>query len=114
MDHHRAGADAAPRSDRHRAEHRRAGRDHDVVLDRRVALALVEARAAERDALVERDVVADVGGLADHDAHAVVDEEAAADVGAGVDVDAGEEAADVGDEARDSFRSRRQSQCETR
>ena len=53
--------------------------DHDVVLDRRVALAAREARAAERDALVERHVVADLGRLADHDAGAVVDEERLAD-----------------------------------
>ena len=79
--------------DRDRAEQLRAGTDRHVVLERRVALAGGEARAAERHALVERDVVADLGRLADHDAHAVVDEDATADGGAGMDLDAGQPAA---------------------
>ena len=64
-----------------------------------MALAGIEADAAQGDALIERHVVADLGGLADHHAHAVVDEEAAADHGTGVDLDAGHEAADLRDEA---------------
>ena len=78
-----------PDADLDRAEQLRAGADHHLVADRRVALAAREARAAERDALVHRHVVADLGGLADHDAGAVVDEEAAPDLRGRVDLDAG-------------------------
>ena len=100
MDHHRAGADAAAVADGHRPEHGRPGRDDDEVLDRRMALAFVGARPAERDALVQRDVVTDLRRLADHDPHAVIDEDAPADRRRGVDVDAGQEAAQVADDPR--------------
>ena len=62
--------------------------DHDVVAERRVALAAVLARAAERDALIEQAVVADLRGLADDDAGAVVDDEPSADLGGRVDLNA--------------------------
>ena len=71
-----------------------------LIADGGMALALLAARAAQRDALVQQHVVADFGGLADHHAHAVIDEEAAADGGAGVDFDAGEKAADLRNHAR--------------
>ena len=90
--------DASPDVDR--PEQLRARPDHDVVLDRRVALAAREAGPAERHALVERHVVADLGGLADHDAGAVVDEERVADPRGRVDLDAGQDAARVGDRVR--------------
>ena len=50
--------------------------DDHVVAHGRMALAALEAGAAERHALVERHVVADLGGLADHHAGPVVDERA--------------------------------------
>ena len=62
------GADLRAVADLDRAEQLRARADRHVVLHRRVALAGLEAGAAERDALVERDAVADRRGLADHDA----------------------------------------------
>ena len=48
-----------------------------------MAFALVQAGAAQRDAVVERHIRANFGRLADHDPHAVVDEEARANGGAG-------------------------------
>ena len=80
------------------AQNGRAGVDHHVVLDDRMArMALLqravgirrEALGAQRDGLVDAHALADDGGLADHHAGAVVDEEAAADLRARVDVDAG-------------------------
>ena len=84
----RIGRNARVVANLERAEHLRARADHDVVAERRVPLADVLARAAERHALIEQAVVADLGGLAYDDAGAVVDDEAAADVRAGVDLDA--------------------------
>ena len=79
VDDDRVGADLRAVADRDRAEQLRAGADRHVVLHRRVALAGLEAGAAERDALVHRHVGADLGRLADHDAHPVVDEQPVAD-----------------------------------
>ncbi|MEJ0010019.1 MAG: hypothetical protein WDN72_05585 [Alphaproteobacteria bacterium] len=62
----------------------RAGADDDIGLDGRVALAVGERRAAERDVMVDGDVVADDRCFADDDAQPVVDEEALADHRAGV------------------------------
>ena len=76
------------------------GADHHVVAHGRVALAALEAGAAEGHLLVERHVVADLGGLADHHAGAVVDERAAADVGRGVDLHSGQGARGRGQQAR--------------
>ena len=94
------GADLRAVADLDRPEQLRARADRDVVLHRRVALAGLEAGAAERDALVERHVVADRRRLADHDARAVVDEEALADLRGVVDLDPGQRARRVGDRAR--------------
>ena len=89
VDDHRVGADLRVGTDLDRAEQLRAGADHHLVADGRVALAAREARAAERDALVHRHVVADLGRLPDHDAGAMVDEQAAPDLRGGVDLDPG-------------------------
>ena len=94
------GADLRAVADLDRAEQLRARADRDVVLHRRMALAGLEAGAAERHALVERHVVADRRGLADHDARAVVDEEALADLRGVVDLDPGQRPRGVGDRAR--------------
>ena len=77
-----------------------AGADGDVVPECRVALAALEAGAAQRHPLVEGDAVADHGGLADHHAGAVVDEELPADHRRRVDLDPGHRAGQVGDRAR--------------
>ena len=66
----------------------------------RVALAALEAGAAQRHPLVERHPVADLRGLADHHAGAVVDEELAADPRRRVDLDPGHRAGQVGDRPR--------------
>ena len=82
-------------------EHLCAGADHDVVAERRMALADVLAGAAERHALIEQAVVADLGRLADHDAGAVVNDQTAADLRAGVDFNSGPHLRPLRDRARD-------------
>ena len=62
-----------------------------------MALAVLLAGAAQRDALVQQHVVADLRGLADHHAHAVIDEEAAADARAGMNLDARQSARKLAD-----------------
>src|SRR6185312_7390012 len=68
---------------------------HHARLQRRMALALVPRRAAQRDAVIERRVVADLGRLADDDPHAVVDEDPPADRRARMDLDSGPKTAPV-------------------
>ena len=85
----RVGADLGAVADRDRAEQLGAGADGDVVAQGRVALAALEAGAAQRHPLVERHPLADLGRLADHDARAVVDEELAADPRRRVDLHPG-------------------------
>ena len=75
-------------ADLERTEHLRAAADHDVVAERRVALAVRHARAAERNVLIEQAVVADLRCRADDDAGAVVDDEPSADLGGRVDLNA--------------------------
>ena len=70
-----------------RAKHLCAGADHDVVAERRMALADILARAAERYALIEQAVVPDLGGFADHDAGSVVNDQPPANGRAGMDLD---------------------------
>jgi len=72
-----------------RAKHLCAGADHDVVAERRMALADILARAAERYALIEQAVVPDLGGFADHDAGSVVNDQTTANGRAGMDLDTG-------------------------
>ena len=99
-DDDRVGADLRSVADRDRPEQLRARSDRDVVLDGRMALAALEAGAAEGDALVDRHAVADLGRLADDDAGSVVDEEVAADPRAGMDLDPGQGAGRVDDHPR--------------
>ena len=75
-------------ADLERAKDLCAAADHDVVAERRVALAARHARAAERDVLIEQAVVADLRCRADDDAGAVVDDEPSADLGGRVDLNA--------------------------
>ena len=92
LDDDRVGADLGAVADRDRAEQLGAGADGDVVAEGRVALAALEAGAAQRHPLVERHPLADLGRLADHHAGAVVDEELAADLRRRVDLDPGDRA----------------------
>jgi hypothetical protein len=93
------GADLGAVADRDRSEQLGAGADGDVVAERRVALAALEAGAAEGHALVERHAVADLGRLADHHAGAVVDEELAPIFAAGW-ISTRSPSGSVGDRAR--------------
>src|SRR5256885_3318904 len=63
-----------------------AGPDHHAVANFWMAVLVLLAGAAERDAVQDRDVVVDHGGLAADEAGGVVEEDAAADHGGGVDV----------------------------
>ncbi len=96
LDHDGVGAYLAVVPDGDRAEHLGAGADDHPVSDRGVAFALVQAGAAERDALVDRDVGADVRGFADHHAGRVIDEYAGGQRGGGMDVYPGEHAGEFG------------------
>ena len=58
-----------------RPQHLRAGAHHHVVAQGRVALALVQAGAAQGDTLVDKAVIAYHGGLSDNDPHAMIDDE---------------------------------------
>ena len=75
-------------ADHERTEHLRAAADHDVVAERRVALAARHARAAERDVLIEQAVIANLRCRADDDAGAVVNDEPPADLRSRMDLDA--------------------------
>src|SRR5439155_13765731 len=97
---HRSGADPAARPDGEGPDDAGAGPDDDIVGQGRVALLLLEARAAQGDAVEQRDVLPDLGRLADDHAHAVVDEQARPQLGGGVDLDARQETAHMGQEAR--------------
>jgi hypothetical protein len=63
LHHHGVGADAAVVADLDRAEQLGPGADGDAIAHRRVALAALEAGAAERDPVVHGHVVAHLGGL---------------------------------------------------
>ncbi len=94
------GADLGAVADQDGSQDLGAGADDDAAPERRVALALVPGRAAQRNAVIERRIVADLRRLADHDSHAVVDENAPADRRAGVDLDSRQPAAPVRQPAR--------------
>jgi len=82
------------------AEYRGARADHDVIAKRRMPLALLLASAAQRHSLVKQHVVADLSRFPDHDAGAMVYEEPPPDGRARMNFDAGQEAAELGDQAR--------------
>ncbi len=101
-------------ADRDAAEDRRAGVDHDVVFDDRMARLAFDERArfidreplrAKRDRLIDPHAFADDGRLADDDAGAVIDEEAAADLRARMNVDAGLRMRELRDDARNDGRT---------
>src|ERR1700737_399737 len=68
------------------AENFRAGPDQYAVADVGMAILVLLAGAAQRDAVQDRDVVFDHGGLAAHEAGGVIEEDAAADPGCRIDV----------------------------
>ena len=100
VEHHRAGADARVLAHGHVAQDIGVVADEDAVADGGVALAVLLAGAAQRDALVHGHVAAHDGGFADDHAGGVVDEETPAEQRAGMNIDAGEEAADLREDAR--------------
>ncbi len=77
------------------------GTDDDVVFQRRMALAALQASAAEGHSLIQRAVAPDLSRLADDHAHAVIDEQPGRDLGTRVDLDAGGKAHQVGEHSRD-------------
>jgi hypothetical protein len=68
------------------AEDLSAGADQDAMTDFRMAVLVLLAGAAERDAMQDRDVVLDQRSLAADEAGGVVEEDAAADARRGIDV----------------------------
>ena len=86
FDHHGAGGDARAMTDLDIAENFRARPDQHAVADLGMAVLVLLAGAAERDAVQDRDVVLDHGGLAADEAGGVIEEDAAADLGRRIDV----------------------------
>ena len=86
LEHHRSRRDARAVADLDIADDAGARADQHAVADLRMAVAVILAGAAERDAVQHRDVVADHRGLADHEAGGVIEEDAAADLGGRMDV----------------------------
>ncbi len=110
VDDHGVGADLRPLAHVDRAEQLGARAHDHVVPDGGVALAALEAGAAQRHTLVERHVVADLGGLADHHSCAVVDEQRLPDLGGRVDLHAGGDPGRVGQQARRERECRRRAE----
>src|SRR5690606_7379446 len=100
LGYHRIGTDLGIPAHGERPQYLGAGSHYHAVLQRRMALALVPAGAAQGHALVQSHVIADLGGFPYHYAHAVVDEETPPHLCSGVDLDTGQPAAQVGQHAR--------------
>src|ERR1700694_1627904 len=66
-----------------------------------MALAVLQARAAQCHALIKSAVTTDLRRLAENHAHAMIDEDARGDARAGVNLDAGKEAHDIREHAWD-------------
>ncbi len=101
IENHCGRADFSMITDVTRAKDGGVGADEDIIADRGMAFAAVFTGAAEGDVVKNNAVVADFGGFADDDAHAVIDKKSLADFGTGMDFNAGEEAGNLGDEARE-------------
>src|SRR5438093_262704 len=65
-----------------------------------MALALIFARTAQRDALVNGDVVADDCSFANHDSHAVIDKQPLTDLRPRMNLDPSHPARPLRDQAR--------------
>ena len=88
FDHHGIRTDTGPVAHHKATQYLRARTHHDTLAECRVPLgALVEACAAQRDALIDRAVVTDFRSLADHHAKTVIDKYASTDFRAGMDFD---------------------------
>src|SRR6202022_3918719 len=79
--HHGSGGYLGGCADDDGSQNDRAGTDDDIILERRMAFAALQARATEGDALIQRAVLADLGCLSDDDGHPVVDEQSTTDLG---------------------------------
>src|SRR5262249_24066889 len=84
--HHRACGDARAMANLDIAENLGARSDHHAVANLRMAILVLLAGAAERDAMQDRDVVLDDGSLAADEAGGMVEEDASPDAGGRVDV----------------------------
>ena len=100
FEQHGVGRDLRAVADLERPQNLGAAADRHIFAERRMAFALVLARAAQGDPLVDRAAVADLGGLADNDPHAVVDQDSLADLRAGVYLDAGQKPGKLAEKAR--------------
>src|SRR6202022_5199227 len=83
---HGAGGDAGAMADLDIAENFSARPDQYAVADLGMAVLILLAGAAKRDAVQDRDVVLDHRGLTADETRGVVEEDAAADPGCGIDV----------------------------
>src|SRR6267143_554937 len=86
LHHHGAGGNAGAMADLDIAENFRARSDQYAVADFGMAVLVLLAGAAKRNAVQDRDVVFDHSGLADDEAGGVIEEDTAADPGCGIDI----------------------------
>src|ERR1700743_507183 len=98
--YHRARANLDVVTDHDTAQNFRAGSDHHVVADRRMAFPLLVAGPAECNTLVDQNVVANFRSLADNNARTVIDEKTPPDLRSRVDFNAGQKTRNLRDEPR--------------
>ncbi len=84
--HNGIPADTHVIPDRERSKHLRACTHQHMIAERRMALALMLACAAQGYAVINVAIVADFGSLPNNNAHAVVDKQAFANLSAGVNL----------------------------
>ena len=97
LDHDCIGSNSAVNSDDDIPQDLRPGSNNHMIFQSGVALALVQAGAAQGDTMIESDVPANLSRLADHDTHAMVDKELRPDRGSRVDLDPCPAANELGD-----------------
>src|SRR5215207_160048 len=76
-----------------------------MILNRGMALGLLQAGPAQGDAVIDRYMVADLGRFPDHHTHAVIDKKVPANARARVDLDPGDAAHDLREPAGEQFES---------
>jgi hypothetical protein len=73
--------------------------DHDPLSDGRVALAFLQAGAAQGDPVIQGHIPPDLGRLTDDHTHAMVNEQTGGEAGTRMDLNAGQAAGQLGEQA---------------
>src|ERR1041385_3096935 len=87
--HYRARPDLDIVANRDAAQYLRAGADHDVIADGRVALSLLISGSTQSHSLINQNVIADLRSFTNYHAHSVINEKAAPYFSSGVNLDSG-------------------------